>query len=158
MNTPAHDDPGELRYAEYVLGVLEADERAAVEREAASSAAASAAVAFWQRRLLPLAEVVPPESPPARLVAGGAVHRAAPGSPGGDLDGRLGQRPRGGRHALRMFALTGVYHRGFSHRTFHASRPAGSCSLILSPTGRCCIRSKPQGTTTGWGDISSPGD
>ncbi|MHB1870158.1 MAG: anti-sigma factor [Steroidobacteraceae bacterium] len=67
MNTPAHDDPGELRYAEYVLGVLEADERAAVEREAASSGAASAAVAFWQRRLLPLAEAVPPESPPARL-------------------------------------------------------------------------------------------
>jgi anti-sigma-K factor RskA len=56
MNTPADDGDSELRYAEYVLGLLDAQERAGVEREVAASESAAAAVAFWQQRLLPLAE------------------------------------------------------------------------------------------------------
>lgn len=67
MNTPADDDTGDLHYAEYVLGVLESDERAAVEQELASSSAAAASEARWRRRLLPLAEEVAPEAPPQRL-------------------------------------------------------------------------------------------
>ena len=65
MNTPLHDDDSELRYAEYVLGVLDADARAAVEREMAESDAVAAAVALWRSRLLPLAaEIAELEPPP----------------------------------------------------------------------------------------------
>jgi len=66
MSTPSDDIP-DLRYAEYVLGVLDADARAAVEREMAESEAAAAAVERWRRRLLPLVEEIAPESPPARI-------------------------------------------------------------------------------------------
>ena len=52
MNTPLNDDENSLRYAEYVLGVLDASERATVERELASSEEAQRAVAFWQQRLI----------------------------------------------------------------------------------------------------------
>ena len=58
MNTPAHENDDDLRYAEYVLGVLDADARAAVARDIESSPAAAAAVAVWERNLLPLAEDV----------------------------------------------------------------------------------------------------
>jgi anti-sigma-K factor RskA len=55
MNTPVghHDD---LRHAEYVLGVLDADARAAVEREIRDDPQAAAGVALWQRQLTPLAD------------------------------------------------------------------------------------------------------
>lgn len=66
MSTPLDDD-SELRYAEYVLGVLDADTRASVEREIASSGAAAAAVELWRRRLLPLAEEIAPQDPPPHL-------------------------------------------------------------------------------------------
>jgi|HubBroStandDraft_1064217.scaffolds.fasta_scaffold101128_2 anti-sigma-K factor RskA len=63
MNTPADDGNDNLRYAEYVLGVLDADSRAAVAHEVATTSEAAVAVALWQRRLTPLAdpidEVVP---------------------------------------------------------------------------------------------------
>src|SRR5579863_3690066 len=67
MNTPLHDDDSDLRYAEYVLGVLDADARATVEREMVESDAAAAAVAFWRRRLLPLAEEIAALEPPPHL-------------------------------------------------------------------------------------------
>jgi anti-sigma-K factor RskA len=63
MSTPSDDGDPQLRYAEYVLGVLDADERAQVEREMAASESAAAAVERWRRRLLPLAEEATPESP-----------------------------------------------------------------------------------------------
>jgi anti-sigma-K factor RskA len=66
MSTPL-DDNSELRYAEYVLGVLDADARADVEREIASSEAAAAAVDLWRRLLLPLAEEIAPREPPAQV-------------------------------------------------------------------------------------------
>lgn len=56
MNTPTHDGNHNLRYAEYVLGLLDADTRAEVAREMASSDEAATAVALWQRRLMPLAD------------------------------------------------------------------------------------------------------
>ncbi len=62
MNTP-RDDREDLRYAEYVLGVLDADARAAVEREIESDPRAAAEVARWQQCLLPLAEDIAPATP-----------------------------------------------------------------------------------------------
>lgn len=64
MNTPRNDDNANLRYAEYVLGVLDADARAEVAREMHISAQAAAAVALWEHRLLPLHEDVAPSDPP----------------------------------------------------------------------------------------------
>lgn len=64
MNTPQDSDDREnLRYAEYVLGVLDADARAAVAREVASSEAAAVAVALWEQRLAALAAGLPEVSP-----------------------------------------------------------------------------------------------
>jgi anti-sigma-K factor RskA len=57
MNTPPDDDD-KLRYAEYVLGVLDAGTRAAVASEIESTTEAAAAVAQWERRLLPLADEI----------------------------------------------------------------------------------------------------
>ncbi|GGY22299.1 hypothetical protein GCM10008098_14260 [Rhodanobacter panaciterrae] len=56
MNTPADHRHDDLRYAEYVLGVLDADARAAVEQEIQVSPQAAAAVALWQRHLTPLTD------------------------------------------------------------------------------------------------------
>ena len=56
MNTTAHDGNDNLRYAEYVLGVLDADSRAAVAQEVQTTDEAAAAVALWQRRLMPLTD------------------------------------------------------------------------------------------------------
>jgi anti-sigma-K factor RskA len=58
MNTSV-DDNSNLRYAEYVLGVLDADARAAVAHEVETLPEAATAVALWQQRLIPLAESVP---------------------------------------------------------------------------------------------------
>lgn len=65
MNTPTPTHSEELRYAEYVLGVLDAEARAAVEREVLVDEAAAAAVTLWQRHLTPLHEDVAPAPPPA---------------------------------------------------------------------------------------------
>ena len=64
--TPLEPDDPEVRYAEDVLGVLDAGERAAVERESARPDAA-AAIAAWTRRLSPLAAEVVPVEPPERV-------------------------------------------------------------------------------------------
>lgn len=74
MNTPRDhltpDDGSEdLRYAEYVLGVLDAGARAAIEREMAADPNAAAEVARWQQHLLPLAEDVAPTAPPDHVWA-----------------------------------------------------------------------------------------
>jgi anti-sigma-K factor RskA len=63
MNMANDDDQSPLRYAEYVLGVLDADARAAVAHEVATTDEAAAAVALWQRRLGPLAEMLPEVTP-----------------------------------------------------------------------------------------------
>jgi len=67
VNTPLDQEPEDLRYAEYVLGVLDADARAAVEREIAADPHAAAEVARWQRCLLPMAEDIPATAPPAHV-------------------------------------------------------------------------------------------
>lgn len=50
--------------AEYVLGVLDAAERRAVEQRLARDPALTAEVAFWERRLSGLADAVAPVAPP----------------------------------------------------------------------------------------------
>lgn len=69
MNTSVdeHDEDPDLRFAEYVLGVLDADARAAVERDIAASTEAAAAIARWELKLLPLAELVPEVAPAAHI-------------------------------------------------------------------------------------------
>ncbi|BDU21655.1 anti-sigma factor [Dyella sp. GSA-30] len=68
MNTPL-EDGNNLRYAEYVLGVLDADARADVAREVLDSGEAATAVALWQRRLMPLADTIGDVAPPAYVWA-----------------------------------------------------------------------------------------
>lgn len=63
MNTPTDEGNHNLRYAEYVLGLLDADARAEVAQEIRSSDEAATAVALWQRRLLPLAEEIAEVAP-----------------------------------------------------------------------------------------------
>lgn len=63
MNNPMPPSQEDLRYAEYVLGVLDADARAAVEHEVRVDSNAAAAVALWQRHLMPLSEDIAPVQP-----------------------------------------------------------------------------------------------
>lgn len=65
MNTPLDHDNSQLRYAEYVLGVLDADARADVAHDVRDSDEAATAVLLWQRRLQPLCDEIPPVAPPA---------------------------------------------------------------------------------------------
>ena len=60
-------DERDMQAAEYVLGVLPANQARALEALAMSDAAMAAQVAAWENRLAPLADVVPPISPPAIL-------------------------------------------------------------------------------------------
>ena len=55
--------------AEYVLGTLDAAERAAVSVRRDREPALSAAIGAWERRLAPLAETAPPVAPPAHLLS-----------------------------------------------------------------------------------------
>jgi anti-sigma-K factor RskA len=56
--------------AEYVLGTLDAAERAEFERRLVGESAARQAVARWQERLAPLAEHIEPIAPPASVWSG----------------------------------------------------------------------------------------
>jgi len=69
MNSPLDHDRSQLRYAEYVLGVLDADARAGVAREVQTSDEAATAVNLWHRRLLPMSEDIPPVEPPDHVWA-----------------------------------------------------------------------------------------
>lgn len=64
MNTPLDHDHSQLRYAEYVLGVLDADARAEVAHEVQTSDEAATAVNLWHRRLQPMNEEIAPVEPP----------------------------------------------------------------------------------------------
>lgn len=63
MTTPLDPGHDELRHAEYVLGVLDADARAAVEREMRDDPEAARAVAWWQNRLASLGDDIAPVEP-----------------------------------------------------------------------------------------------
>jgi anti-sigma-K factor RskA len=60
-------DGGNILAAEYVLGVLGADERREVERRLAQEPALASEVAFWEERLGGLADAIAPVPPPAQV-------------------------------------------------------------------------------------------
>jgi anti-sigma-K factor RskA len=60
-------DDRDMRAAEYVLGVLDAEEARAVEKEAKDDVLLAQAIARWEERLTPLASTVAPIAPPANL-------------------------------------------------------------------------------------------
>jgi anti-sigma-K factor RskA len=77
-------DGGNILAAEYVLGVLGADERREVERRLAQEPALASEVAFWEERLSGLADAVASVPPPAqvwsRIEAAVATPAARPAS------------------------------------------------------------------------------
>lgn len=64
--------------AEYALGTLDADERAAAQARLQADPAFAAVVAAWEARLGLLAEAAPARAPPADLFAGIEARLAAP--------------------------------------------------------------------------------
>ena len=66
MNSHEEDERQRLA-GEYVLGTLELTERGEVEQRLPLDAALREAVAAWERRLLPLTGLAPPETPSAQL-------------------------------------------------------------------------------------------
>jgi anti-sigma-K factor RskA len=62
----APEDEGRVLAAEYVLGVLGADERRAVEARMAEDASFAREIAEWEERLGGMASYVPPATPPAQ--------------------------------------------------------------------------------------------
>ena len=77
-------DGGNLVAAEYVLGVLGAEERREVERRLPQEPALASEVAFWEERLGGLADAVPPVTPPpqawSRIEAAISAPAARPAS------------------------------------------------------------------------------
>ena len=70
-------DP-DLRAAEYVLGTLDASERAEMDRAIAVDPGTASRVRAWERRLAPLLDAIPPASPAPRVRA--ALLRSLPGA------------------------------------------------------------------------------
>ncbi len=124
MNLLADPD---LQAGEYVLGVLEANECADVERRAAEDPAFQAAIRLWERRLGPLHELIVPMTPPytvwpqiaARLDAipqlvrenlgfATAVAEMAEGGGSGDANGTLVRRLRRWRAAAILAGAVAV--------------------------------------------------
>lgn len=73
---PASDP--DLLAAEYVLGTLDAVERAELEREIAVDPGMARRVLAWEQRLAPLLDAIPSVSPPPRVRA--ALLRSLPGA------------------------------------------------------------------------------
>jgi len=66
MNTPLNRDE-EVRCAEYVLGVLDLEERRALEHAASTDPQLQAALERWQQYFAPLIEDVSPQEVPPRV-------------------------------------------------------------------------------------------
>ena len=64
-----HPDALEVLAAEYALGCLDPAEMRMLTERASQDAAFAAAIAAWERRLAPLAALVPPVAPPPGLWA-----------------------------------------------------------------------------------------
>lgn len=74
--------------AEYALGTLRGRARAAFRRRLLEDAALAMEVARWEARLMPMADAVPPVTPPRRLWRD-IVARLGPVAPHGSLADRL---------------------------------------------------------------------
>jgi anti-sigma-K factor RskA len=67
MNSGPSGEDRDVRIAEYVLGTLAGEERAAFEAELARDESLRRTVAAWSERLQPLADSVAPVAPPVAL-------------------------------------------------------------------------------------------
>ena len=65
----ASHEEQDLRLAEYVLGVLSAEERQALERQLDGDQALAQQLVAWQERLAPLVNEIPESAPPAFIWA-----------------------------------------------------------------------------------------
>ncbi len=74
-------DGGKLLAAEYVLGVLGAEERREVERRLPAEPGLASEVAFWEERLGSLTDAVAPVTPPPELWGRIDTAIAAPAAP-----------------------------------------------------------------------------
>lgn len=90
---------------EFVLGTLDAAERAAFLRDLARDGDAVRAVAEWQARLAPLATSVPDVAPPDHVWAGIAARLDAQDAPVAANDNRVAAWWRAGAVAASLAAL-----------------------------------------------------
>ena len=98
--------------AEYVLGSLDAAERADVEARCGSDASLRASVEAWQRHLTPLSELVPGVTPPSRLWSGILSRISVPGtlpSPSASAIAPRWNRGYGRRLAIGAAALAACF-------------------------------------------------
>jgi anti-sigma-K factor RskA len=93
--------------AEYVLGSLEAGERARVEARQTRDAPLAAAIKAWERRLTPLSDAAPEVAPPADLFERILSRIAAQGSPAGRA-GNVVPMPRAAQRNLRLAVGAGA--------------------------------------------------
>jgi anti-sigma-K factor RskA len=87
--------------AEYVLGSLEAGERAGVGARQTRDAELAAAIEAWERRLAPLSEAAPGVAPPAELIERILAKIAAQGAPVGRAAGVVAMR-RAAQRKVRL--------------------------------------------------------
>lgn len=114
MNTPAGHRDDDLRYAEYVLGVLDVDARELLQREIRDNPQAATAVAWWQHQLMPLADDIDEVTPAPYVWARihDALQLAAPTTP----------RPRNSLwNSLRLWRWLGI----------GASALAAACVVVM---------------------------
>ena len=105
MSTVVDNGNDALRFAEYVLGVLDADARAAVAAEVRSSAEAATSVAMWERHLMPLADEIANVAPPPYVwarIADALTFDAAPRATARDA------KPPGFWNNLRLWHWIGI--------------------------------------------------
>lgn len=147
MNPAGPDDIHDLA-AEYVLGVLSAEEAAALERRMARDGALRAAVAEWEERLSGLTRSVAPVAPRPDLWA--RIETEVAAVPAGTAKARWRERLWGSLSLWRTMAAAGVV-ASLLLATVVALRPDSrpAYTVVLAAQDR----------TPGWiVDISAGGD
>ncbi|MGV7033599.1 anti-sigma factor [Methylobacterium symbioticum] len=124
---------------EYVLGTLDAAERAAFARALERDAALRAAVAAWEARLAPLAAAAPAVAPDPRVWA--AVEARIAGRPeageGGDIGGaRILRLERGLRRWRLAAGAAAALAAGLALWIAAGPRPAGETAQYLAVVDR----------------------
>lgn len=104
----AADDDGHVLAGEYVLGVLDASQRAAVRQRIVDDAVFAGAVDWWERRLTPLVGEIAPAEPSAGLWTQIANLIASPSRPGLWRDVRVWRGISAGALALAAACVVGM--------------------------------------------------
>lgn len=130
--TAEPDDPGASLAGEYVLGLLEGEERARFERRLAADATLRREVVEWERRLAPIAESIDEVAPPPDVWP--RIERSlrdALRPAWGSVDGRRGDRRRGGGRRAAGGASVALWRAWALGATAAAAALAGL--LVLRP-------------------------